>query len=86
MEFQWKKEVEQALVTSIRRYVSENRENEVGDLQATLFLQYCLEEIGPCLYNLAAVEVQKHWQETCPPLTPRGGTSSSIPVVERSPS
>ena len=63
MEIELKKEAEQALISSIRRYVSENMENEIGDLQASLFLKYCLEEIGPCVYNAAIADVQRHLQE-----------------------
>ncbi len=32
---------------SINRYVAENLETAIGDLQASIFLQFCLEEIGP---------------------------------------
>jgi len=35
LEIELTKDVEQALVTSIRRYVSENMENEIGELQAS---------------------------------------------------
>lgn len=63
MEIKLKKEVEQTLIESIRRYVSENMENEIGELQATLFLQYCLEEIGPCIYNSAVADAQRYVQE-----------------------
>ena len=63
MEIELKKEVEQALIASIRRYVSENMENEIGDLQASLFLKYCLEEIGPCVYNSAIGDAQRYLQE-----------------------
>jgi len=63
MEIELKKEVEQALIVSIRRYVSENMENDIGELQASLFLKYCLEEIGPCVYNSAVADVQRHLQE-----------------------
>jgi len=63
MEIELTKEVEQTLVASIRRYVSENMENEIGDLQASLFLKYCLEEIGPCVYNSAIADAQRYLQE-----------------------
>ena len=63
MEIELTKEVEQALTASIRRYVSENMENDIGDLQASLFLKYCLEEIGPCVYNSAIADAQRYLQE-----------------------
>ena len=40
MKINLSKDVEPTLITSIRRYVSENMDNEIGDLQASLFLQY----------------------------------------------
>jgi uncharacterized protein (DUF2164 family) len=63
MEIELSKEVEQALTVSIRRYVSENMENDIGDLQAALFLKYCLEEIGPAVYNSAIADAQRYLQE-----------------------
>jgi uncharacterized protein (DUF2164 family) len=63
MEIELTKEVQQALTASIRRYVSENMENDIGDLQASLFLKYCLEEIGPCVYNSAIADAQRYLQE-----------------------
>lgn len=63
MEIELSKEVETALTASIRRYVCENMDNEIGDLQASLFLKYCLEEIGPCVYNSAIADAQGYLQE-----------------------
>lgn len=57
------KDVEKRLIASIQRYVSENFEVDVGELQASLFLQFCLEEIGPTLYNQAISEAQIYMQE-----------------------
>jgi uncharacterized protein (DUF2164 family) len=62
MEIKLSKEIEQTLIASIRRYVSENMESEIGDLQASFFLQYCLEEIGPYVYNSAVADAQRHLQ------------------------
>ena len=62
MKINMNKDVEQTLITSIRRYVTENLDNEIGDLQASLFLQYCLEEIGPYVYNAAVTDAQRHLQ------------------------
>ncbi len=62
MKINLNKDVEQTLITSIRRYLSENMDNEIGDLQASLFLQYCLKEIGPYVYNSAVADAQRHLQ------------------------
>lgn len=62
MEIKLAMEVEQTLTESIRRYVSENMETDIGELQASLFLKYCLEEIGPCVYNSAIADAQRYLQ------------------------
>jgi uncharacterized protein (DUF2164 family) len=62
MEIKLTKEVEHTLTESIRRYVSENMETDIGELQASLFLKYCLEEIGPCVYNSAIADAQRYLQ------------------------
>lgn len=57
------KDVEKRLIASFQRYVSENFETTIGELQSTLFLQFCLEELGPSVYNQAISEAQTYMQE-----------------------
>lgn len=63
MEIKLEKDVEKKLVNSIKRYVSENLETDIGELQSSLFLQFCLEEIGPSIYNQAISDAQTYMQE-----------------------
>jgi uncharacterized protein (DUF2164 family) len=63
MEIKLEKDAEKKLVNSIKRYVSENLETEIGELQSSLFLQFCLEEIGPMIYNRAISDAQTYMQE-----------------------
>ena len=63
MEIKLEKDDEKKLVTSIKRYVSENLDTEIGELQSSLFLQFCLEEIGPMIYNRAISDAQTYMQE-----------------------
>jgi uncharacterized protein (DUF2164 family) len=63
MEIKLEKDAEKKLVTSIKRYVSENLDIEIGELQSSLFLQFCLEEIGPVIYNRAISDAQTYMQE-----------------------
>jgi len=63
MEITLEKDVEKRLAASIRRYVSENLEMEIGELQSSLLLQFCLEEIGPSVYNQAISDAQTYMQE-----------------------
>ena len=44
-------------------YAEENLDEEIGDLKATLFLDFCLREIGPSVYNQAIADAQIYLQE-----------------------
>ena len=50
-------------IASIRRYFSENLDEPVGDLKATLFLEYVLAEFGPTIYNHAIADAQAFLSE-----------------------
>lgn len=63
MEIKLTKEVEKSLIVSIKRYVSENLETDIGELQSSLFPRFCLEEIGPIVCNQAISDAQVYMQE-----------------------
>jgi len=63
MEITLTKDVEKKLIASIKRYASENLETNIGELQSSLFLKFCLEEIGPAIYNQAISDAQTYMQE-----------------------
>ena len=50
------------LQASIKRYISENLDQDIGDLQAGLLLDFCLKEIGPSVYNKAVADAQENLQ------------------------
>ncbi len=50
-------------IASIKRYFEEKMEEEIGDLQAGLLLDYFLKEIGPAVYNRAITDAQSYFQE-----------------------
>jgi uncharacterized protein (DUF2164 family) len=50
------------LLVSIKRYVAENLEQDIGDLKAGLLLDYMLKEIGPVIYNGAIADAQSYFQ------------------------
>ena len=58
MSIKLPKDKEKQLITSIKRYFEENMDNEVGDLKATLLLDYFVKEIGPIVYNQAIYDAQ----------------------------
>jgi len=50
-------------IASIRRYVTENLEEQIGDLKATLLLDYVLAELGPSIYNQAIADARAFFME-----------------------
>ena len=64
-------ETRKRLIASLKRYAAENLDEELGDLKAGLLLDYCLTEIGPCVYNQAIADAQGYMQEKAADL---GGT------------
>ncbi len=46
------------LIESIKHYFEENMESEIGDLKASLLLDYFTKEIGPSIYNQAILDAQ----------------------------
>ncbi|WP_005034819.1 DUF2164 domain-containing protein [Holophaga foetida] len=63
MEIKLTKDTEQKLITSLRRYMREEFGEDAGELKATLFLRFCLEEIGPSIYNQAIQDARAFMQE-----------------------
>jgi uncharacterized protein (DUF2164 family) len=45
-------------VASIRRYFTEELDQEIGELKAKLLLEFFLKEIGPAVYNTAITDAQ----------------------------
>lgn len=52
-----------AAVAAIREYASDNLDEEIGDLKATLFVDFIVSEIGPSIYNQAIADAQKYFEE-----------------------
>ncbi len=57
------KETKQKLVESIKRYFEESMDEEIGDLKASLLLDYCVKEIGATIYNRAIADAQAYMQD-----------------------
>lgn len=56
-------ETQARFIASIKRYFVENLDEEVGDLKASLVLEFVLKEIGPSIYNRAVADAQARIQE-----------------------
>lgn len=56
------KEDRQQAIESIERYCRENMDEPIGNVAAGGLLGFLLEEIGPCIYNRAVLDVQERLQ------------------------
>lgn len=50
-------------IASIKRYSAQSLDDEIGDLKASLLLDFILAEMGPTLYNQAVSDAQKRLQD-----------------------
>ncbi len=57
-------DTKQELIASIKRYFAEERDEEIGDLGASLMLEFVLKEVGPSVYNQAIKDAQARLQTT----------------------
>ena len=62
MSIELSQEARAQAVASIQRYVEENLEQRIGNIQAAALLGFFLEEIGPSVYNRAVADVQERMQ------------------------
>lgn len=45
------KETKEKLISEIKKYFQEEREEEIGELASSIMLKYITENIGPAFYN-----------------------------------
>ena len=50
-------------IVSIQRYFADHLEQEIGDLKASLVLDYFLAEHGPAVYNKAIADARAFFDE-----------------------
>jgi uncharacterized protein (DUF2164 family) len=50
-------------IASIQRYFERNLPEPIGELPASLLLNYFVEEIGPAIYNQAIADAQARLQQ-----------------------
>jgi len=63
MMIKLKLESQARFIASIKRFFVENLDEEIGDLKASLVLEFMLKEIGPTLYNRAVADAQARIQD-----------------------
>jgi uncharacterized protein (DUF2164 family) len=62
MTIELSKEARDEAIGSIEMYFQENMEQRIGNIAAGALLDFFLQEIGPCVYNKAAADVQERLQ------------------------
>jgi uncharacterized protein (DUF2164 family) len=50
-------------IASIKRYFAEALDDDIGDLKASLLLEFVLREMGPSIYNRAVADAQARMQD-----------------------
>jgi uncharacterized protein (DUF2164 family) len=63
MSIKLNKDAERYLLGSIKRFASEHLDADIGDLKASLILEFFVREIGPSIYNQAIADAQAYLQE-----------------------
>ena len=54
----WRVAQKKQMIGSIKKYFAEQLDEEIGDLKASCFLDFCLQEICPSIYNLAIMDAR----------------------------
>ena len=62
MAIEFSPDVRQHLIGSIKQYFLETFDQDMGDLKASLILDFVIKEIGPAIYNSAVSDAQAHMQ------------------------
>jgi uncharacterized protein (DUF2164 family) len=63
MSIELSKQVRDDAIASIQQYFERNLPEPIGELPATLLLNYFVEEIGPSIYNQAITDAQARLQQ-----------------------
>lgn len=63
MDIKLSLETQKRLRGPIQRFVAEQYGQSLGDLGAGVFLDFCMKEIGPAIYNQAIADAQSCIQE-----------------------
>jgi uncharacterized protein (DUF2164 family) len=50
-------------IASLRAYCADNMDEQIGDLKASLMLDYILTELGPTIYNQAIADARVFLEE-----------------------
>jgi uncharacterized protein (DUF2164 family) len=62
-KFKLTKETREDMITAIKTYFSEEREEELGDLASNLMLNFIIEELAPEFYNKGVADSYKYMSD-----------------------
>lgn len=62
-KFQISKEERQEIISSIKTYFYNEREEELGDLAADLMLDFIIDNLGPKFYNIGVNDSYRYMNE-----------------------
>jgi uncharacterized protein (DUF2164 family) len=63
MSIKLNSDTEKYLLGSVKRFVDDQLDTTIGDLKASLVLDFFLREIGPSIYNQAIADAQSYLQD-----------------------
>jgi len=63
MAIELSKDVRDTLIALIKQYFLDELEQDIGDLKATMLLNFAIKTMGPAIYNTAVHDVQLRMQE-----------------------
>lgn len=58
-QLKFPKEVEKDMINQIQRFFLEEKNEELGELAASIFLDFIIEKIGPAIYNQGIYDSHK---------------------------
>lgn len=94
MNTAFSKDQKAEILSSLRRYFTENLDCDLSEMQAGFLLEYLMNEVGPFAYNKGVQDAQKYFLRmtedlpgTCfqEPLTYRKNQKSASAAVRRKP-
>lgn len=62
---QLSKEMRQEMSQKIQNYFENERSETIGNLTATLLLNFIVEELGPAIYNQGVQDAYRYMTERC---------------------
>ena len=64
MTIELRDEAKKRLLASIKRFFEQRLDEDIGDLKASMVLDFCLPEVGPIAYNQAILDAQSYLQSS----------------------